>query len=273
MRAVYWAVLGLGLVPTVAGGQAPPAKPVTVPFELLRSKHMVVRVKLNGKGPYRLLFDTGAPLNVIGVQAARESGLLTKTARPPAFFLAAPKPVAIPLVELGELKAEKVPAMIMDHPAVAALSQAFGPIDGILGFPFFARYRMTLDYQASEMTFVPNGYEPPDVLEALMAALLAPEPKGPRVVAAAGLWGFTVEKPDGDTQPGVVVKEVYAGGAAAAGGLKPGDRLLTLGGHWTDSVADCHYAASALPPGQAHPVIVRRQQQEIRLSLTPRPGL
>src|SRR5262249_30605019 len=36
-------------------------KPVVVPFETLPSGHMTVMVKLNGKGPYKLIFDTGAP--------------------------------------------------------------------------------------------------------------------------------------------------------------------------------------------------------------------
>ena len=45
--------------------------------------------------------------------------------------------------------------MVMDHPTVEAISKTVGPIDGIVGFPFFARYRMTLDYQAKKLTFVP----------------------------------------------------------------------------------------------------------------------
>ena len=32
---------------------------------------------------------------------------------------------------------------------------------------------MTLDYQAKTMTFVPNGYKPPDVMEAMMTAIIA----------------------------------------------------------------------------------------------------
>ena len=38
-----------------------PAKKFSVPFELIKTQHMVVSIKVNGKGPYRLVFDTGAP--------------------------------------------------------------------------------------------------------------------------------------------------------------------------------------------------------------------
>ena len=33
----------------------------TVPFELLKTRHIVVSIKINGKGPYRVIFDTGSP--------------------------------------------------------------------------------------------------------------------------------------------------------------------------------------------------------------------
>ena len=47
----------------------------------------------------------------------------------------------------------------------------------------------------------------------------------------------------------MAITEVFAGSAAAAAGLQPGDRLLTLDGRWTDSPADCYFAASRLRPG------------------------
>ena len=43
-------------------------------------------------------------------------------------------------------------------------AKKYGSIEGIVGFPFFARYKMTVDYAAKEMTFVPNGYKATDVM-------------------------------------------------------------------------------------------------------------
>jgi len=166
-----------------------------------------------------------------------------------------------------------VPAMVMDHPTVQVMSDVFGPLDGIIGFPLFARYKMTLDYQARQMTFVPSGYEPADIVQALMATLLAGEKPAARVLAPGGVCGLRVHKDATDEAAGVIIKEVLAGSAAAAAGLRAGDRLLTIDGRWTDSVTDCYQAAGALKPGTPVKVRIQRDGEEKELSLTPQAGL
>ena len=52
-----------------------PEKTTVVPFELLRSGHMAVQVKVNGQGPYRLIFDTGAPVTLLNNKIARAAGI------------------------------------------------------------------------------------------------------------------------------------------------------------------------------------------------------
>ena len=54
-----------------------------VPFEILKTGHMTVKVKVNGKGPYRLIFDTGAPINLLNNKIAEEAGLLKGMRRSP----------------------------------------------------------------------------------------------------------------------------------------------------------------------------------------------
>src|SRR4051812_23417812 len=164
----------------------------------------------------------------------------------------------------------------MDHPTVEAISRAFGPIDGIVGFPFFARFKLTLDYQAKTMTLAPNGFKPPDVMQAMVTAIMAGGMGGsdePTVLSPAAQWGMLVKKGDGDDEDGVTVTDVLPGGAAAAAGLKAGDRLLTLGGRWTDSLADLYAAAGYVKPGTAAPVVVKRGGKDVTLKVTPRPGL
>ena len=39
---------------------------------------MVVNVKINGKGPYRLIFDTGAPFTLINNKIAKEAEVFPK---------------------------------------------------------------------------------------------------------------------------------------------------------------------------------------------------
>jgi hypothetical protein len=281
MKRRYLAFAAFFLVPALAAAAEPPAaptkteKPVVVPFELLKSRHMAVEVKINGKGPFRLIFDTGAPTNLINTKLAKEAGVLKKDEKPlmPLFGLGGAK--VMDTLEVGGVKVEKISVMVMDHPTVTAISKALGPIDGIVGFPFFARFKTTVDYQKKELTFVANGFEPPDALQGLMNKLMAgggkkPEPK---VAAPSGVWGIRVDKSADDADAGVDVKEVLAASPAATGGLKRGDRLLTLDGRWTDSVTDTFLAASLAKPGVEVVVTVLRDGKEVKLKVKPAKGL
>jgi hypothetical protein len=248
--------------------------PVTVPFRLLPTKHMVIQIKINGKGPYRVIFDTGAPVSLISSKTARAAALLPKNMPQPAFGLFGPAaPTTIKTLEIGELKAHSVPVIVMDHPTVEVLSRVLGPVEGILGFPFFARYKMTLDYQAKQLTFTPNGFEPADILQSLMSGLLAREKPAAKRLAPAALWGFTIGKESTDEQAGVLIRDVLPGGAALKAGLRAGDRLLSLDGRWTDTVVDCYLAASSIKPGTEVRVIIERQGKEKELLVKPVTGL
>ncbi len=283
MFRITHAALLLGIGSLLGGdciAQAPPLeksdkKPIVVPFELLKSRHMAVEVMINGKGPYRLIFDTGAPTNLINNRLAKEAGVLKKDDKGGTMLFGMAGAKTMDTLQLGDVKLEKVPVMVMDHPTVTAISKALGPIDGIVGFPFFARYKTVVDYQKKELTFVPNGYVPDDVTKALMEKLMkAQSGKGdPSIVGAAAVWGFSIDKDAKDEEPGVIVKSVLAGSAAAAGGLKPGDRLLTLDGRWTDSIADTYTAASLVKSGNATILEVVRNGKAIQLTVKPGKGL
>jgi PDZ domain-containing protein/aspartyl protease len=272
-RSVFLAVLLALPVPVRAETPAAP-KPAVVPFEILKTKHMAVQIKVNGKGPYRVIFDTGAPITLLNNKIAKEAEL--KPGGPgagslPLFGMRGGSTVK--LLEIGELKAEDTPVIIMDHPALKAVSQVLGPVDGIVGFPFFARYRVDLDYQAMTMTFAPTGFQPPDVLAALMTMMMDTRTKPKRVFAPANLFGFSVGKEKDDADPGVNVTSVLADGPAAAAGLKSGDRLLILDASWTESVEDAYRAAAGVTLGQKVKATVKRGEKELDLTIKPAAGL
>lgn len=249
----------------------PKGKATVVPFEMLKSGHMAVQVKVNGKGPYKLIFDTGAPMSLVNNKLAKETGLLKGKAAPAIALFGTVGDVKIKTLDVGGQTAENVPAIVMDHPTVEMLAQGLGePIYGIVGFPFFARFKLTLDYKAKTMTLVPSGYKPPDIMQAMTMALLG---SGSRSLAPSGQWGLVASKDAGDEEDGVDVKTVVPGGAAEKAGLKRGDRLLTLDGRWTDSMADLYEAAGRVKPGQTVVVKVKRGDKEIELKATPAKGL
>ncbi len=167
MKKILSSLTVVVILAGLARGEGKPVKPVTVPFELLRSGHMAVQVKINGKGPYRVIFDTGAPISLLNNKVAKEAGLLKDAEKPLFSLFGTMGQVSVKSFQVGDLKAEDINTIIMDHPTIEAISRVLGPVQGIVGFPFFARYKMTLDYQAKELTFVPNGFEPPDVDQSL----------------------------------------------------------------------------------------------------------
>jgi membrane-associated protease RseP (regulator of RpoE activity) len=251
------------------------AKPITVPFELLKTGHMTVQVKVNGKGPYRLIFDTGAPITLLNNKIAKEAALLKDMQRPLFTFFGNMGEVKVKELQVGNQKAVDVTAIVMDHPTVEAISAAFGPIDGIVGFPFFARFKTTLDYEAKTMTFVPNGFKPPDVMKAMMAAIMTGVGGGEaeiKVLSPAAQWGMLVHKDENDEADGVTVTGVIPGGAAATSGLKKGDRLLTLDGRWTDSIPDLYSAAEHIAAEKTVKIVVKRAGKELELKVKPAKG-
>lgn len=247
-------------------------KPVVVPFELLKTKHITMDIKVNGKGPYRVIFDTGAPMTVLNNKLAKEAGL------PAGGGIFGGLPTDVKTMEVGGLKAEKLPVVVMDHPLVEMMSKEkdVGQLYGIVGFPFFARYKVTIDYKDKKMTFTPNGFEPPDLMKGLeeeVRKMLMREKAPAKGPAPAAQWGLVAEKAKGDEDDGVTLKEVMPGGAAAAAGLKAGDRLLTLDGRWTDSIADLYTAAGYVKPGTEVKVVITRGKKEMTFTVKPTSGL
>lgn len=244
-----------------------------VPFSMLPSNHMLVRAMINGKGPYRLIFDLGAPITLLSNQAGEASGVV-KADGPRSFLFSMRGEAEVAKLQVGNLTAEKLPVIVFDHPALKILGQAFGrPIDGIIGFTFFARYRTTIDYQVNEMTFEPVDFKMRDLLRELPERLTGPKTAKRRILAPAGVWGLQLGTPRGGIDaPGVPIGTVLAGSPAAAGGLKPGDVLTELDGRWTTSIADVYAAAAGAEPGRDVPVVILREQKELRLTVRPAAG-
>jgi hypothetical protein len=208
------------------------------------------------------------------MKTAKAAGVMSKNSGRSSFSMLGPTTqTKLNVLELGSLRAEQVPVIVIDHPTVEAASKVLGPIEGILGFPFFARYKMTLDYRARRMTFIPSGYQPKDVIQALMATLISRERPARTVLGSAALWGLQVDKKAGDTEPGVDIATVFPNSAAFRAGLRSGDRLLVLDDHWTDSVEDCFRAAASVKAGAEGTVLIHRSGENMEFVVKPTQGL
>jgi len=75
-------------------------------------------------------------------------------------------------LQIGDLKLEGMPTMVMDHPTVAAIADVVGPVEGLIGFPFFARYQN--DHRLREERDDPDAQRvrPGDAMQGMMDKLM-----------------------------------------------------------------------------------------------------
>ncbi len=258
--------------PAQAPSTAKPAKFV-VPFEMLPTNHMLVRARINDKGPYLLVFDLGAPITLLGNTVSEATGVV-KASAPRSFLFAMRGEASVEKLQVGNLTVAKLPVLVFDHPVLKALGKMTGrPIDGIMGFTFFARYKTTIDYQARQMTFEPVEYAMRDLLKELPDRLLGPKVARRRVVAPSAMLGLCLGKPSGGVDsPGVPITEVYKDSPANRAGLKAGDVLISLDGRWTTSITDVFDAAGDVKPGRDAAVVILRNGVEKTLTIRPADG-
>jgi hypothetical protein len=131
-----------------AGG----ATSTTVPIDYL-NRHLYVPVKLNGKGPYRVLFDTGG-MNIVTPELAAALGL--KTAGSFEGRGVGEKSEEVSLVTIDTLEVGKV-TLRNQLFAVFPLNGSFADAEGfeqfgIIGYEVAKRLVVEIDYQDRRLT-------------------------------------------------------------------------------------------------------------------------
>jgi hypothetical protein len=255
------------------GPSAGKSAKAVVAFEMLPTNHMLVRARINDKGPYLLVFDLGAPITLLGNGVSEATGVV-KANTPRSFLMGMRGEATVEKLQVGNLTAAKLPVIVFDHPVLKVLGRMTGrTIDGIMGFTFFARYKTTIDYQARQMTFESVEYPMRDLLKELPDRLLGPKVAHRRVLAPSALFGLRLGNPTGGIDsPGVPIAEVYRDSPADHAGLKAGDVMTSLGGRWTASVTDVFDAAIEVRPGQTTAVVILRDGAEKTLLIRPVDG-
>ena len=128
-----------------------PSGTTTIPFELI-DNHVGVPVTIDGKGPFRFIFDTGGS-NVIDSGLAKELGLGAAGSAASSGVGATTEEIHFATVRalgVGE-------AMLRDQVfAVAPVRAGFGissskPVDGLIGFEVLARFVTTFDYATNQV--------------------------------------------------------------------------------------------------------------------------
>ena len=135
------------------------AAAVTLPFQLLNN-HIYVSAKVNGKGPYTFIVDTGGH-NLISPRLAAELGL--KTIGAAAMSGAGDKHTESGFARVDEIALGAVKL----HDQLGFVAPIYDdsiegfPVDGMVGFELFRRFVVRLDYGRDTMTMTnPTRFDP-----------------------------------------------------------------------------------------------------------------
>jgi hypothetical protein len=257
----------------------PDTKTYQVPYTLSPVKHVIVRAKINGKGPFHFILDTGAPALFLSTKAAKQLGV-EKDKKGWGTF---------DRFEIeGGVVIEKAKGVIDDPfqlEGMNGLGLAGVELHGVIGFNILAKYRIELDFAKTKMTWTPLDWEPPalerlggsagsagglEVIATLMkflGGLLGK--KGPPELVPRGFLGLEVE----NDSKGVLIKSVLASGPAAMSGLKPGDRITEVDGRTTRGSDDVYRLAGKHRPGEKVTVTVQRGGKDEEITVKMGEGL
>jgi predicted aspartyl protease len=124
------------------------------------SSHIVVKVKLNGQGPFKFLIDTGASHSVISERLAKKLNLkpihVMKFKRSDTIFKA--NVYRFDTINLGDAQINQYDMVVYPEPSFISYLKTYfkEDIDGIFGFGAFYHYLWTLNLSKKEMSLV-NG--------------------------------------------------------------------------------------------------------------------
>jgi hypothetical protein len=149
-------------VPVADAQFAPPAPPppdfaiaggtsTSVPFELLNN-HIYVQVKLNGKGPFRMLCDTGGA-NIVTPELATQVGLVAEGALQGRGVGEKSEDVGLVKVDTLQLGDASLEQQVFAVFPMAYFERVEGvPSGGLVGYEIFKRFVVTVDYEKSRVT-------------------------------------------------------------------------------------------------------------------------
>lgn len=286
-----WSGVALGLLalalparadkPADGPDRKPEPKKIQVPYRLSLPKHIIVRAKINGKGPYNFLLDTGAPALFVSPKVAEKLDIKPDRKHWAKFNRLEIEGGAVVTGLTGRV--EDVPQL----KAMNRLGLAGIEIHGILGYDVLARFRMEIDFTRDKMAWTKLDYEPKapmglgkagggnpmgsiELMGQLMEGLggflgLRAEPP----VAMRGFYGMELA----DSDDGPVVRSVLAKGPAAEGGLEVGDRITEFQGRTVTDTGDVRRFARRQKPGATVKLTVHRGKETKEITVKTEEGL
>lgn len=127
-----------------------------VPFRLADEKKplILIEVSVNNQGPFSFVVDTGATFTVLSPETAQKVGLDpisgVKDAGHGVGGQVQVSLVSLESLRVGETEVKDLKVAIMD---LTNLKQILGDLDGVIGYNFLSKFRVTIDYPQQVISF------------------------------------------------------------------------------------------------------------------------
>jgi len=271
------AAFAIALAAPVAQAAEPAA--VEVPYRLTDTKHVLVRVKLNGQGPFNFILDTGAPAVFIPKKIAKKIGLELDDkgwGHFDSFELEG---------GLKVLKASTRVADLFQLEGMNGMGLAGVELHGVIGYNMLARFRITYDFTQDKLVWVPLKFEPPAIqsvgkggegqgsldmmgnIAKMLAGFMGIKPNFE--IYSAGFLGVEFE----EKKSGLFLAAVFKDSPADKAGFKVGDQLENFRNSSIDDMGDFRRAITKTRPGDEVKAVLRRGDETKTVSLTLGKGL
>ncbi len=253
------------------------ARPTVVPYRLTNTHHVMVRAKINGKGPFNFIVDTGCPVLIVSAEVGKKLGL---TADKKGWTVLDRFDIE------GGLAQKKIKCRVETPFQIEGMNSMGLPgveLHGLLGYTVLAKYKMEFDFKKNHLRWTPLAFQPPppaplggkmpaslELMGGLMklaSAVLGLKPAP--LPVPRGFFGFEVAEKDGK----VLVERVLAGTPAAKAGLKAGDRIDQVADHEVKNAAELFQRAATITPGHPLTLTVTRGSDKQTLKITAGNGL
>jgi len=282
MRFLIVSLVTLTIAPPLRAdeGKQTDSKVHHVPYRLTNTNHVLVRAKINGKGPYNFILDTGAPALFVSTTICRELGVNADKQGWGTFDRFE--------VE-GGVALTKAKGRVEDPfqlEGMNGLGLAGVKLHGIIGYNILARYRLEFDFTKDKMAWTPLNFKPPAPLGLgeggdasgmgsigsvmkLLGGMLGR--KTEQEIVLRGFLGIALA----DADNGVTVTAVLPNSPAADAGLTAGDKISHFQGKSVSSANALRRIANTLTPDQTASLTVTRgtEKEPIQVRIKSGKGL
>jgi hypothetical protein len=237
-----------------------------------------VRAKINGKGPYNFIIDTGAPALFVSTALCKKLGVEPDNKGWGTFDQ----------FEIeGGVSIPKARGRIEDPfqlEGMNSLGLTGVELHGMIGYNILARYQLEFDFTQDKMTWTELNFVPKNpeglggkagsgdmdamagmikLVTAFLGKKTQPEPVG------RGFLGVECK----DEKDAVEVKAVLADSPAAKAGIKEGDRISQVKGRTVKTSDEVRKLAADLKAGDSLKVTISRAGTSMDITIKAGEGL